>query len=373
MKITLPVGYSGEIRRLNARTPDIRPFSGCHLLDVEIDECSSQDVHLIAEWHQGWRFGNAAVNAVPYKASKSWLEDFRVSPSLARLIMVDGKFYSPLRQKETLSSQDYTHPIVPKDLHYQFLGRGTRQSFLGESLEHIFEDYERAVRSARGWDGYKAHAVLPPDGFALQSDDLDLRLRRTRELFAQFLFVDGMLWIETTEPCLVVRTGAIGERLCLGRRKEYRTADHEMIFSFCEYDSAVDFMSANWKAKDIIATVSDFQVFRPEVLTASTDLEEVKRGVKQFTEDAGKLLPHVSRESGDAWYDLRDALKGSRGKMSPHGATSMCTLIQRFLDSVNRDAVKLEASHHRVLGLGKRVVDRWEMRPVQASRSISRR
>lgn len=373
MKITLPVGYSGKIYRQNARTADPRPFSGCHLLEVEIEECSSQDVHLIAEWHQNWRSASAAVEIVPYKAATTWLEDFRQSPSLARLIMVDGKFYSPMRQKEMPSSRDFTHPIVAKDIYYQMLGRGSRQTILGENLDHMFDGYERGVRVAKGWNGYAVQAVLPPDGFALQTDDLDIQLRRARDLVAPFLFVDGMLWTEISEPCLVIRNEPTGARLCLGRRNEYRTADHEMIFSFCEYESAMDFMAANWKPKDITVTLAELRVYKPEALTNSTDLEEVKRGIKQFTEDAGKLLPLVSRQTGDTWYDLRDALKASKGKMSSHGATSMCTFIQRFLDSVNNDAIKMEAPTRRTLELGKRIVDRWDMRPVQASRSLARR
>lgn len=124
MKITLPVGYSGKICRQNARAVDLRPFNGCHLLEVEIEECSSQDVHLIAEWHQNWRSASAAVEIVPYKASKTWLDDCGQSPSLARLIVVDGKFYSPMRQKEMPSSRDFTHPIVAKDLYLPDAGSG---------------------------------------------------------------------------------------------------------------------------------------------------------------------------------------------------------------------------------------------------------
>jgi hypothetical protein len=373
MKITLPVGYSGKIYRQNARAVDLRPFSGCHLLEVEIEECSSQDVHLVAEWHQNWRFASAAVEITPYKAATTWLDDFRQSPSLARLIMVDGKFYSPMRQKEAPSSSDFTHPIVAKDLHYQMLGRGSRQTILGKNLDHMFADYSRAVSAAKGWTGFGVQAVLPPEGFAFQSDDLETQLRRVRDLIAPLLFVDGMLWIEIEEPCLVVRNEATGSRLCLGRKAEYRTAAHEMIFSFCEYDSAMDFMAANWKPKRINATLAELRVFKPEVFTNSTDLEEVKRGVKQFTDDAGKLLPRVSRSTADAWYDLRDGLKASRGKMSTHVATSMCTFIQRFLDALSNETIKIEAPERRTLELGKRIVDRWEMRPVQPSRSVARR
>jgi hypothetical protein len=373
MKITLPVGYAGKIYRQNARTADLRPFNGCHLLEVNIEECSSQDVHLIAEWHQNWNFARAAVEVAPYKAAKTWIDDFKQSASLARLIMVDGKFYSPLRQKGTPSSRDFTHPIVVKDLYHHMLGRGSRQTILGNNLEHLFEDYGRAVSAAKGWNGYAAQAVLPPDGFALQSDDLDSQIKRARSLVAPFLLVDDMLWIEISEPCLVVRNEPTGSRLCLGRKAEYRTADYEMIFSFCEYESAQEFMAANWKPRAITMTLSDLRVFKPEALTPSTDLDEVKRGVKQFAEDAGKLLPLVSRPTADIWYDLRDAMKSARGKMSAHSATSMCMFIQRFIDCVNMDAIKMEAAERRTLELGKRIVDRWEMRPIQVGRSLTRR
>ncbi len=373
MKYILPVGYSGKIYRQNARMPDLRPFNGCHLLEVDIEECSSQDVHLLAEWHQNWNHARAPVEVVSYKAAKTWIDDFKKSPSLARLIMVNGKFYSPLRQKELPSSREFTLPITASDLYQQMLGRGARQSMLGNNLDHMFDDYGRAVSASKGWNGFQAQAIQPPDGYALQSDDLDYQIRRCRGLIAPFLLVDGMLWIEISEPCLVVRNEPTGARLCLGRKAEYRTPDYEMIFSFCEFESAQEFVAANWKPKAVTTTVSDLRVFKPEAFTASTDLEEVKRGVKQFTEDAGKLLPLVSRSTADVWYDLRDAQKASRGKLSPHGATSMCTYIQRFVDCVLADAVKLEANERRALELGKRIVDRWEMRPVQAGRSLARR
>lgn len=142
--------------------PTFAPFIGCHLLDVEIEECSSQDVHLIAEWHQNWRFANATVGITPYKAGPTWIDDFMQSYSLARLIMVNGRFYSPLRQKQAPSSSDFTHPIVPKDLYYQFLGRGSRQSILGVNLDSMFQHYERAVTAAKGWDGRSPQAAVPP-------------------------------------------------------------------------------------------------------------------------------------------------------------------------------------------------------------------
>ena len=373
MKFVLPVGYSGKIYRENARVQDLRPFNGCHLLEVDIAECSSQDVHLLAEWHQNWNYARAEVEVAPYKASKTWVDDFKQSPSLARLIMVDSKFYSPLRQKELPSSREFTLPIAAEDLHQQMLGRGSRQSILGNNLDHMFDDYGRSVTASKGWNGYRSEAIVPPNGFALNSDDLDMRIKHCRNLIEPFLIVDGMLWIEITEPCLVVRNEPTGARLCLGRKAEYRTPEYEMIFSFTEYESAQEFMAANWKPKATTATVTDLRVFKPEAFTTSTDLDEVKRGVKQFFEDAGKLLPFVSRRTADVWYDLRDALKASRGKMSPHGATSMCAYIQRFVDCVGQDAIKMEAKEHRTLELGKRIVDRWEMRPVQASRSPARR
>lgn len=373
MKITLPVGYSGKIYRQNARAAELRPFNGCHLLEVDIGECSSQDVHLIAEWHQNWCFASAPVEVVSYKAASTWIDDFKQSPSLARLIMVDGKFYSPMRQKEMPASRDFTHPIVAKDLYHQMLGRGSRQTLLGNHVDHMFADYSRAVSVAKGWNGYQAQAVLPPDGFALESDDLDSQIKRVRRMVAPLLFVDGMLWTEISEPCLVVRSEPTGARMCLGRKAEYRTADSEMIFSFCEYESAQEFLVANWKPKSITMTLSDLRVFKPEALTPSTDLDEVKRGVRQFMDDAGKLLPLVSRATADTWYDLRDAMKASRGKMSPQSATSMCVFIQRFVNCANSDAIKLEAAERRTLELGKRIVDRWEMRPVQIGRSLARR
>lgn len=247
------------------------------------------------------------------------------------------------------------------------LGRGSRQTILGENLDRMFDGYSGAVIAAKGWNGYAVQAVLPPDGFALQNDDLGIQLKRVRDLVSPFLFVDGMLWCEISEPCLVVRNEPTGSRLCLGRKAEYRTASHEMIFSFCEYESALEFVAANWKPKAITATLSDLRVFKPEALTSATDLEEVKRGIKQFTEDAGKLLPLVSRQTADAWYDA------TRGKMSPHLTTSLCTFVQRFLDSVNNDLIKIEAPERSTLELGKRIVDRWKMKPLQTSRSLARR
>lgn len=360
MKVNLPVPYEFKVRLLKSRAGRSEDDMACSVEEFEIPSFSSADVHLVAEWRQSWRRdGRVRKDGDILPSSGDWAADFRTNASLARLALIDGKFYSPLRYTAALTAR----PLLIEDLADVFAKDPKTHTVMGDCLHPLFYGkYRRALKDI----GFKSLAApITPDlrfREIIENHHEDARIAMLRWL-QSVAVVDGVVFTQIAEPCIAVDVRADKKTIYIDEGRD-SASEATTFFSLSDYEAAVDFYDNVTPGKsEVLRRVADVRVYVPHVLTNKIEETELLRSVRQLIEDVRHHLGDLPGDIAPYWYRLRDLNKEANATASE---TKLDRLKEAALDlsaAINNHAATSD-DVKALSDIGIRLSERWELRPL---------
>jgi hypothetical protein len=365
MKITVPLAYQMRVRPTRNPNAFPTPIYAWQPVEIEVPDYSSDDIHLVAEWRQ--EFGKLALGAPSKRSAARWDQALDEDPNLVRLVLIDGRFHVPLRslhrnENPTLSvvrASDFNHGLRTSGKAYA----------LGDEAYSTFEQQLDLLRRT----DYSRHSTVEegrPDlhGKSVVQDDFILQRDNFAKVTEQFAFVDGVLFVEVSEPVLILarRTDEDKDvdqvRLKVGVAKDYAWPSVEMYFPLTQFDDAVSTLEEHWAAENRGLAVTDVRIFSHQALSSTLERDEADRSIRHYLRETGAILPLMELDQATSWFHMRDQVRvqedealtdDQRDRLS-EGVVELSCQIQ--------DITELNAHQRNIVRFGKILANRWQMR-----------
>lgn len=363
MKITLPVPYEMNVRLEKSRVGRTEQVLACTSHTFEVDDHSSLDVHLVAEWQQAWN--GALVEGWTPKASRNWLDDFKNDSALSRLIMIDGSFYSPL--KVNWSGRHQVVSTTAEDIATPAWKIESIQTITGSYLHSLwYGEHPNLMSRGNFWEQFESLGRYEePDlrfRTILESQEERMKLAVARWL-KQFAIVDGLLWARIEEPVIGVFVLKDTVRMKVTDKRESANSENTSYFSFNDFDSAFDHFMTNVSGRTAIQEISDLKVLMPEAFRMRVEAQELLKSTSYLLETIKPMLADLPSDVAPFWYALRDTRAGCTSLSSDD---EMEQLKERTLDlaaAINNHP-NAPAALKQMSSFSNQLVDRWDLRPL---------
>lgn len=360
MRVQLPVPY--EVTTSSRRSTRLETILACDLHEFDIQEHSSLDVLEVAHWQQAWSGPISDEWTLP--STGNWKTDNEQDGQISRLILIDGKFFSPLRFIDNVRN-----PVRPVQAD-QFLSHMSRsENLYNVTGEHLisFKNGTWANFMARGdfarliEEG--GHATLPDlKGRIADSDTRNDMMTKMRAWLTRLAVVDGTVWAEIEEPVIAVYHMPKSTLLKIDEKRDSANLERTSYFSLTDFDAAFELYQSHLDGiKSEERQVSHLKVLLPEALKFRLEEEQLVRKVDLMVESLKEHLGVFPSAVAPYWYALRDDLEecklqadDTRLEQLKERAVNLCSAIN---DSDMSDKIKSIAS------FGKAVAERWELRP----------
>jgi hypothetical protein len=331
--------------------------------DFEVQSHSPLDVFEVAVWQHAWN-GPTTKDWRP-PATGSWRADFEGNFQLARLIIIDGKFYSPLkylnRVDATMGTVLATN-FIPHILKSQHI-----YSVTGEYLTS-FKSGTWANTLARGdfMNLLDESGTMPAPDLTNRSpisdtlEETKSSMRRWLDLLA---VVDGMVWAQIEEPVVAVYHSPKATRIEVAEKRKSANAGRISYFSFNDFEAAVECYESHLGGeKEAYRDVANLTVLMPQAFKHRVEEDQLLAKVDHLVETLQISLPVFPKDVAPFWYELRDELAARKINATDE---QLEILKERALDlcaAINNsnldDKVKAKAT------IGITAAERWELRPI---------
>lgn len=364
--VKLPIPYTIKVENQRLKTVKQESLGACDVREFEVPEYGVDDVIVVASWHQRWGRENYIGQQPLFSAEAGeWKKQFQAEPALSRVVMIDGKFYSPLK----LAPRDGTATYLMTAENFESAMRLTdvyeMLSTTGEALTYF--DKKSPFRQNLEKSGYlkdEGRPVLPSHkGKTRVSDNLEIVGEMVASYLSELAVVDGVVFGQIAEPVLVLRHNDADATLSVGSADRFASAESEMYFNINDYDIACDFLGEHFAGKFSL-NVAAVQIDLPEAFGPSKEYDQVISAIPSFLNATRSDLPTYTEETGMAWYEIQ-ALHAEK-PLSEERIEAIVDHIEIMVTRLPQETVKYEDLTPKRVRLGAMIADRWRMRPVGA-------
>jgi hypothetical protein len=362
MKIKLPVPYQYDVRLLRSKNKTQEEMA-CAVEEFDIPSYSSQDVHLVAEWHQVWRSeARLSGKGTLLAPTDDWAKDLEADRHVARLVLIDGKFHAPLRVNTMFRSK----PLLANELIKLMWDEDLKSQGIFGNHHTMLWNWQAGRRlreSGYEVEGDTAFAAVPEVTRFREiiSSSYEAKVVETRDLLKPLKAIDGVIFVEVEEPCIAVHVTSDAITMKIGKRDE-DASETTQFFSLADASSADDYFAENRSGKNAIRQVEATRVLISEALQADMEQEEMLRSVQNLIHSFGGHLFDLPKDIASVWYDLRDLHRDCRAT-DDETLEKLKEAALNLTETINNHPDVSEEI--REIGqIGASLAARWELRPV---------
>lgn len=361
MRIQLPVPY--EITTSKKRSTRKEVILACGVDEFTLQTHSSVDVFEVANWQQAWNGPVCDEWTAP--STGNWSADFEQDGQISRLILVDGKFFSPLRFLDHVRSP--VRPVEAKHFLQQMSRSQNLYNVVGEHLTS-FKNGTWANLMSRGEFTAQIEETgsVPAINLKGRTADSDTRIEMKTKMqgwLDNLAVVDGIVWARIEEPVIAVYHRPDATILKIAERRDSANLERTSYFSLSDFDAALDtYQSYLDGVKTEERQVSHLKVLLPEALRFRAEEDQLLKKTELLVENLKQYVSAMPAEVAPYWFALRDDVAGCNGQADEtrleqlkEKALNLCAAIN---NSDADDKVK------SMTQFGKAVVERWELRPI---------
>jgi hypothetical protein len=360
MRMELPVPY--EIETSKKRSSRKETVLACEFHEFEIQEHSSLDVFEVANWQQAWNGPISDDWTAP--ATGNWKTDVDRDGQISRLILIDGKFFSPLRYIDNVRN-----PVGPVLAENFLRDMAQSKSLYNVTGEHLISFRNGTWANFMARSEFAAHIeengnapIVDLKGRTADSDTRDDMKAKMRSWLHKLAVVDGTVWAQIEEPVIAVYHQLRSTVLKIAERRDSANLERTSYFSLADFDAAFDLYQSHLDGiKSEERQVSHLTVLLPEALKFRMEEEQMLRKTELLVENLKEHLGSFPAEVAPYWYTLRDDLAECKLQADD---TRLEKLKERALDlcaGINNSDMNEKIKS--IALFGEAVAERWELRP----------
>jgi hypothetical protein len=362
MKIELPVPYEYKVRLIRSKNGKTEDEMACSMETFEIPDYSSVDVHLVAEWRQGWRKDRHIPTRQVQPSSGNWNQDFQADPHLARLALIDGKLHAPLH----INSQFRSAPLLTHDLIPLMASQNmATASIFGDHHSKLwnFQVGKDLQDSGFKTTGETAFTAIPEEtrNRTVIESGLENKRAQMNSMLKSLVIVDNVVFVAVEEPCIAVEITKDSATIKIKKWDDDAYADTQ-LFSLADFDAANEYFLTNRIGK-ITRQVDAARVFITEVLKSNVEQDELLRSVDNFIGCFDGHLFELPKDIAVEWYTLRDLHRSCGSNASEEQLDTLKEVALNLTAAINNNGT-VSSDVKDIAALGATLAERWELRPM---------
>lgn len=365
--IRLPIPYTVHVKTSRNGKDKHDTVAACEIGEFSIPEHDVEDLMIVGSWHQVWGVENYIGRDKLFDAEPGeWKKQFQAEPALTRLVLIDGKFYSPLKAAPRdgaasflLTDANLNSMLVMSDVYQGLSCSGYALSYFERGNPF------RKNLVASDYLQNPGKPVSPSHkGKTRTHDTLGQVREHMTNLFGSLSVVDGMIWGEIDEPVLCLHQTREGVKLSIGMHGSWSGSDSVMYFSLNDYSIAKCIIDEHFSNGKVEIEVEYLKIDLPEALRPSMEYDEVVRAVRRFRDLTKSSLSTYTKDTGRLWFEMNELLQAAElpEKIVEDVVSKVDIMAARLPD----EKVKDHDEASRAVRLAKLTVDRWNLRPVDA-------